>query len=299
MPDNPPLSTASFQAIYEDIIPLKGGKFSLKDVASLFSDFRDLTIKEGEVIVGGLVREKGKSVKDFEDYKKRVKIDAFRVTVSINGFDGQTRFGDSKDLFSRDDLPKPIKSIYFTNINSFKREANGSEPRNRFECWIHFEKPPLFDPNPLVSEPTSNASRILVQAEDSAYFKAAQKIANDFDNNTKHWYRAIHKGFSYDVGLWFLWVPFSLFKISQWIEGLPYTPAETSIFKIALGFYLFVLCLMLYRAFVGYVKWAFPVNVLIENNDAAVRHRVILGALVATILYSVPTSWIMKTLGID
>jgi len=44
--------------------------------------------------------------------------------------------------------------------------------------------------------------------------------------------------------------------------------------------------LISYRALFGYIKWAFPVNILEENKDRATRHRLMLGAIMFSLIVS-------------
>lgn len=46
------------------------------------------------------------------------------------------------------------------------------------------------------------------------------------------------------------------------------------------------LSLLTYRALFGYIKWAFPVNILEENKDRATGHRLMLGAIVSSLIVS-------------
>lgn len=280
---------------YEDDIPVRGCTFSLETIRELYIELQKLTEREADHIMGGLVKPKDQTVAAFEKYKSDVRPKAFKLTVSIIGFDGQTRFGDTANLFTLNDLPHPIRIIFFTNENAFRLQANGNLPPNRFSFWIHFDKPPLFDPNPLVSDATPNPSRFHISARDLAYIRAAQRIAHDFINKNKRWYQFLHVKFAYDVGLWFVWVPYSLYSIVTFLNTFlnSWSPAA----KFAVGVYSFAISLLAFRTLVGYVKWAFPVNVLSNNKDAATRHRVILAGIVSGVLLDFPTNWIGNVLG--
>lgn len=267
-------------AWYEDDIPVRGCELSLPRIKAAYRELSVLTRREGERIVGLLKKADDVSEEDFQKRNEFLKGDAFKLTVSIIGFDGSTAYGESENIFDSKNLPFPIKAIFFTNANSFKPHANGDVPRNRFYVWLHFSKPPLFDPNPLVSDPTPNESKVELKAEDVVYFRAVQNIVASKLSSTKRWHSFIHQKFAYDLGLWFIALPYSLYWITTGLDRFFPASGHNASFRIAFYIYGLGSSLFLYRALIGYVKWAIPVNTLEENKDKAFRHRVILSGIV-------------------
>ena len=62
------------------------------------------------------------------------------------------------------------------------------------------------------------------------------------------------------------------------------------LFRWPLFFYFVGLSLMIYRALTAYAKWAFPVNVLEENKDSALKHRLALGAFLTWLFFEVAST---------
>lgn len=271
---------------YEDDIPIRGCQLTLPQIKAAYRELAILTKREGDRIVDSLVKPEELNEQEFIERNQTLKNEAFLITVSIIGFDGQTVYAENEDIFDSKNLPIPIKTVYFTNENSFSRNANGNHPPNRFSFWIHFDKPPLFDPNPLVSEPTPNHSRVLIKADDVGFYRAAQKIVNIKLSSNKRWYSFIHDKFAYDVGVWFIALPYSLYWITVYSDYFFPSDGEHASFRIAFFIYGMGLSLLIYRSFFGYVKWAFPVNTLEENKDRATRHRITLGAIVFSLIVS-------------
>jgi hypothetical protein len=269
---------------YEDDIPIRGCQISLPQIKAAYRELALLTKKEGERIVGSLIKPDGLSEEDFQERNKFLKDNAFRVTVSIIGFDGQTAYGETEEIFDSKNLPLPIKKIFFTNSTAFKRNANDNEPINSFSLWINFDKPPLFDPNPLVSEPTPNFSKVNLRADDVGYFRAAQNIFGSKIKSNKKWYSFIHEKFAYDIGLWLVALPYSLYWITIYSDYFFPSDSKHPSFRVAFYIYGLGLSLLFYRALFGYIKWAFPVNILEENKDRATRHRLMLGAIVFSLV---------------
>jgi len=271
---------------YSDNIPLRGCQFNLQQIKAAYLELSALTKSEGEKIVDQLEKPKGMRKATFADRNEMLKDDAFRLTVSIVGFDGQTAYGETEKIFDSGNLPNPIKTIYFTNETSFRRHANDTLPSNRFSLWLHFYKPPLFDPNPGPSEPTPNNSGIEIRADDVGYFRAVQTIASKKLDSSRKWYSFIHQKFAYDVGLWFIGIPCALYWVTTYAEHLFPTDSDLASFRVAFFIYGLGISLLVYRSLFGYIKWAFPVNILEENSDTATRHRVILAAIVFSLVVS-------------
>ncbi len=151
---------------------------------------------------------------------------------------------------------------------------------NGFQLWIDFDKPPLFDPNPLVGQPTVNTSNAKLRARDITYFRATQNVFNTLANKHRHWYSAIHDKFAYDIGLWLIGAPYILYMVTVYCDRFLPSSGPHSSFRV--GFYIYGIGvgLMLYRLLYSYLRWAFPVNVLKENKDTATKHRTFFAAIV-------------------
>lgn len=280
-PDQPITSQAKTDIQwYEDKIPIRGCQFDLAQIKSAYRELEQLTRKEGDRIIGQFVRPNEKTDAQFRRENEALKNRAFRVTVSIIGFDGQTVYGDSEDIFDNKNLPFPVERIFFTNENAFKNNADGTLPENRFSIWISFDKPPLLDPNPLVSHPTPNYSEVAINARDVTYIRAVQHIVRNKLMKGKKWYSFIHEKFFYDIGLWFLALPYALYMVTVATDKLLPEGGAYSSFRLPFFIYAMGMSLLIYRALAGYVKWAFPVNILKENEDTATVHRVIFWSII-------------------
>jgi hypothetical protein len=272
-------STPDFQW-YEDDIPIRGCELSLQKIKLAYRELSALTTKEGQRIIAAAIQKNdGETDDDFATRKEALLENAFRLTVSIIGFDGQNAYGESEAIFESKTLPLPIKTIYFTNITAFKRNTEGHEPANRFEFWYRLEKPLLFDPNPLLSDPTPNGSHVVIRADDVTYIRAVQTIVGDRLRSKRKWYSFIHERFAYDIGLWFVAMPYALYWVTVFMDHFLPADGKNSSFRVAFFIYGMVLSLIGYRAMAGYLKWAFPVNTLEENKDRATGHRVVIAGV--------------------
>lgn len=270
---------------YEESIPLRGCYLSLDDIKAVYRDLQSINFKFGEQVLSGINREEGETDEQLKARRDYLLRDAFCLTVTVNGLRDEQLYGETVETFDSKNLPRPIKSIFFTNVNSFRRHANGNEPANRFEAFIDFSKPGIFDPNPFVSAETPNGSNVTVNAQDITFFNAVQKAVEKKITSNRTWYGAIHKNFAYDIGIWFFALPVGMFFSAYYMDKLIPVGSSLELFRWPLFAYFVGISMILYRALTAYAKWAFPVNILAENNDRALKHRLALGGLTSSLFY--------------
>lgn len=272
---------------FEDRIPIRGCRFDLATIKEVYRELSRINAEYGQRLVADLVRDEDMSDEEWDNHKKQVHDDAFRLTVSIAGHRDQMVYAEDADIFTSQNLPHPIKSIYFNNITAFRRNANGNNPPNRIEVTLDFDKPAMLDPNPLVSEATKNGSEVTINADEISYFRAVQQVIHNKLTSRRTGYRFLHYKFIYDIGLWLLALPFALIVSTHYMDK--FLPLDGDHASLRWAFFIYsVGCLGIsYRLLTSYTKWAFPVNVLSENKDRALKHRLIIGGIVAWVLYKI------------
>lgn len=275
---------------YEETIPVRGCRLSLDNIKDVYRDLLAINRRFGQQEILALQRDPDLTDEEWEKRKSFLLEDAFCLTITVNGFRDQQLYGETDNLFDDPNLPKPIKSIFFTNVNSYKRNADGKEPRNRMSVFLDFSKPELFDPNPLVSAATPNEGNVTVSAEDITFFNAVQKAVEKKLTIHKTWYGAIHRNFAYDIGVWLIALPVSLYFSAFYMDHLIPIGSKFEVFRWPLFLYFVGLSLILYRGMTAYAKWAFPVNVLDENKDRAMTHRLALGGFASWLFYTIATT---------
>lgn len=275
---------------YEVAIPVRGCRLSLENIKDVYRDLLLINKRFGEQVISKIHRDPELTDEQWEERKAFLLDDAFRLTVTIDGLRDQQLYGESSEVFDDPNLPKPIKSIFFTNSTAFQRHANGSDPMNRISVFLDFSKPEVFDPNPLVSAATPNEGKVTVNAQDITFFNAVQKAVEKNITTNKTWYGAIHRNFAYDIGMWLIALPVALYFSAYYMDQLIPAGDRFALFRWPLFIYLVGLSLILYRALTAYAKWAFPVNVLEENKDRAWKHRLALGGFAVWIFYEIAST---------
>lgn len=266
---------------------MRGCDVSLEQIKILYRELREINRQFGAQIIATLTREANLSDEEWEARKDFLLDDAFSVTVTIRGQGDQQHYGESVDIFSGPDLPSPIKSIFFSNITAWKRHSPDNNPPNAFVINLDFTKPKLFDPSIAVSSETPNESHFRVEARDLTFFRAVQRVVQSKLLAHRTWYNPIHKDFAYDVGIWLATMPAGLILATYYMdEWLPLSGANAS-YRWAFFMYALGLVLLAYRFLNAYARWAFPVNVLRDNQDRALKHRIVLSGVVMWIVYKV------------
>tara|TARA_R110000737_G_scaffold318304_2_gene329187 strand:- start:3400 stop:4323 length:924 start_codon:yes stop_codon:yes gene_type:complete len=270
---------------FEESIPIRGCNVSLIDIKTVYEELSAINRKFGEETIATLQRNTEMSDAEWTQHKAFLLQDAFCLTVSVRGERDQQLYGEDAEVFTSDSLPNPIRTIFFNNITAWRRHANNTDPENRIEVFLDFSKPALFDPNPLVSDPTPNASSVTVRAHDMTYFRAAQRVVDTKLTNHRTWYSAIHRSFAYDIGMWAIALPAGLILASFYMEK--WLPVGGNLEAYRWAFFLYALGIVMlgYRFLNGYTKWAFPVNVLTDNKDKALGHRLALGGILSWLAF--------------
>ncbi len=260
---------------------------SLADVAEVYRELQDINRKFGEDIVKTVPRLEDETDDQWLERTEVLLDQAFKLTVTVKGGKDEEIYDESVDVFASEHLPKPIQSVFFTNRTAWSRNANGAEPPNQFELELDFRKPALVDPSTNVSDPTPNNSAARIRANDIMYFRAVQSVIKAKVLGKRTWFGAIHRSFAYDAGVWLLALPISLILSTHFMRVFFPVSGPLADFRWAFFIYALGISLIIYRFISAYIKWAFPVNVLADNKDAAWRHRIVLGGVFSGLAWKV------------
>lgn len=270
---------------YEEAVPIRGCRLSLAKIKCIYEELSAINLKFGKEVIATLPRNPDMTDAEWDQYKVLLLQDAFCLTVSVRGERDQQLYGEDSSVFKSADLPNPIRTIYFNNITAWGRHASNTDPRNRIEVFLDFSKPPLLDPNLVVSAPTPNESKVTVRADDMTYFRAVRQVIDTKMLNRRTWYAAIHRSFVYDAGVWLIALPVGLILATYYMEKWLPVGGDLEAYRWAFFLYALGLVVIGYRCLTGYAKWAFPVNVLSDNRDNSLRHRMALGGIFAWLVY--------------
>jgi hypothetical protein len=274
MTTSTPIEQDTLLTTFEIVKPLRGYSFDLEDMKRIFSALKVFTDKERETFLTQVTQPSGMKDEEFAQKKEKIRDNAFKVTVTIFGADGENRFGSSEQLFDPANLPAIIRGVYMTNRTAYQGMF-GREPTNNFQVNISFEKPSLFDWSLVLSAPTPNISNLTVKSFDMTFANAIVATVMKVVTRKKKRFALLHAPYSYDVGLWFFGMPLLLYWSARLMSKFPTTSGFADL-KVPVWIYLTVVGIFSYKFLFLYSKWAFPINVLAYNNDSAARHRTFL-----------------------
>jgi len=266
-------------------IPVRGCKISLDKIKTIYRELSDINRSFGEKMIANLDRDTNMSDDEWENHKSWLLDDAFCLTISINGQKDQQLYAETVDIFDDPYLPFPLETIFFTNVNSYRRHASGELPTNQVSVYLDFGKPDIVDPKAVVSAATPNAGHVAVKAEDIAFYNAIQKSVEQSLTSHRTWYSPIHRNLSYDLGLLLVILPAAFYFSAYFMDQIIPADSNHMIYRWPLFMYFVFLSFIVYRMFTSYLKWAFPVNVLVENKDKAHFHRLFLGGIITWLFY--------------
>ena len=272
---------------FEEVTPVRGCHLTLASVKEVYLELSRINQEYGQRLIAELNRDDNMTDEQWAASQKIWLSDAFRLTVTITGHQDPRVYAEDAEIFTSNNLPSQIKSIYFNNITAFRRNANGTVPMNRIEVTLDFGKPDLLDPNPLVSAATPNDSKVHINGGDVSFVRAMQQVIDKKLTNRRTWYGFLHKNFVYDLGMWVIALPVALFFATYYADR--YFPASSQLASFKWPFFIYMtgMILVSYRLISSYAKWAFPVNVLSENKDKALKHRLVIGGFGAWLFYKI------------
>lgn len=240
-----------------------------------FTDIKQLYARLTERVLEALELEtqlvhKSQTQENIDQVRDKLR-SSFVVSVVINGADGQTVVDRTHSVFESNNVPDDISTVYFTSISTF--EVNFKrKPAHHFVVNFDFTKPPLIDFVNHSALPTPNNSYIEVFGESENWVSGVFDTVWGKVKARKNEREFLHKAFVYDVSLWFLGLPLSLYVlswVSAWIESI----IHSSYVRVALIIYCVLLMLIVFRMLFSYTKWAFPRIELVTDNSKTRLHR--------------------------
>jgi hypothetical protein len=235
------------------VIPLRAMTIGREDVIRVFERLLRPVQEEAEREVRELVRPPDQSEDEFLRRIAVARSNAFRITVTISGADGDL-FGDKVDLFTSPNLPDDIKGIYMTNVTAYEGQT-GRKPSNRFSLLFDFQKPPLVDNNNPVSNPTPNASNPTVEGDRDSWVASISEAVMGILVRRRNNRRVLHAAFVYDFGLMVLGLPLGLYVCLRSSTLIDAKLGVHSQFLASVAYvYLMLMGIWAYRILFGYTK---------------------------------------------
>ena len=274
--------------ITKKTIPLRGLNVSIGDVRRVVERLLPHVDEEGHFEVARLLKN-GPDTCERHEQLEVYREQAFRITVTIFGRDGESSFGYGTEPFESPNMPEPIESIYISNSAAYQAVAR-HDPLNNFTLNLDFSTPPLVDNNNPVSSPTQNFSNFSVEGDRDSWIASIHQAVMEILGKKSNGRRLMHGAFVYDIGLLLFGLPAAIYlcwRLSEFVEAN--LGVISQFISAATYIYIFFLTLNFYRVLFGYTKWAFPTVELTSNESRSKLHRkfwfAILISLTASAIY--------------
>lgn len=265
-------------------LTIKISSFSVtkEDIYNLFQILQERNHAAGDIEVSNF-KKMDQSDEDYEKNKKTIK-EGFNLKTTIVSADGKELWGNFKDIFESPNFPDQIKSIYVNSEIPLKAGYNYS-PANSFELFIDFSKPDLFNLSFLPSQATPNESNIAVQGFDATWTHGVFSEFNNFVKGCPSKMTWLHRHSVYDLLVWALGLPFGFWMSYKFSGILTKIFGGFSSFVLNGSYvYVFLASLILFRLFFHYARWVWPLVEHKSSKNRAIKHQIVLGAIVVGIL---------------
>lgn len=207
----------------------------------------------------------------------------FELKVTVQGMDDERVYGTISDVFNSPRFPDKVKTLYINSEQDLRNLYNWF-PRNRFELFLDFTKPQLFNLSRSFSISTPNASNILVSGFNSTWVKGVYRDVTDFVRKRKTLRGVFHRHSIYHLLLICGGFPFAFSiaaKLSSSINNL--FDEHSGTLNTAAYVYVFYFSWLLFRTLFDYAIWIFPIVEYKGAIDTVRKHRYILGGLVIAV----------------
>ena len=202
-----------------------------------------------------LAQQPSETIEEFNARKVQV-YNSYVVSMTINRTNGESMYGNNEQFLDETNLPDQIRSIFFST--SAVPQSIGIAPVSRIVLFLDFTAPPIFDFSRLPTLPTPNESNFEIASDNEPLFAAARANLIYFFNQRRTRVNWLHGGVVYDVGLYLIGIPFSLWVVYRVSGVLSKYPSLPTIIEAAIYVYVFFIGLNLFRLFFGYSRWVFP-----------------------------------------
>jgi len=270
--------------------PIAASRLSRGDLRRLFKLINDKQVEYRDKFMPVIQQQPNEVSEAFEARKKRV-YDSFVTSMTIQATNDALLHGNNEAFLEEANLPDRIRSIFYST-SSVPQAVLGFEPACRIIVFLDFSTPPLLDFSRMPTLPTPNGSNFEIVADSHSWFAASNAMLTEYFDTRKTKLNWLHRAAMYDLLLFFVGLPLSIWAVYRLSDVLGHAPTMPSIISSAIYIYAFLLSLNIFRVLFSYSRWVFPkVEMDTQGSSSPLRHRnawlAIMVPLVVAILYDV------------
>lgn len=266
-------------------IPFSGYALGIEDIKRIYRVLLDRVRMAADIEVYDATSDENLSETDVDNISDFLRNDCYRILITVEGNNGVRYHGSDESLFDSDDIPTDIKTIFMSSINPYRVHRNNINPRNGFDLFLDFSKPPLFDWRNSVSAPTKNETNLHIVSDREDWSAATQQRLFDTIKEQKVRRSFLHRPLVYDIGLWIIAVPLIFWVLRDHYEHIRVlTEGLHPVIAAGMFIYAFLFGVNMYRLFFGYTKWGFPPMEKVVSRDKSRHHRKFWYAVITSVI---------------
>jgi len=217
-----------------------------------------------------------------------------RMTIFINGSEGENLLGYEADIFDSHLLPTTITDITI-ETQTFRQVQTKSDPPNFVRLHFDFARFEYGSPRITPAGTVTNNSIIQVQGVNEAWVTSTFKAIADRLLKLSNRRSPIHRAGTYQLGLVLIAFPTLLLLIDHTYRSHQVFFDEFGlIVRIGLLTYAFLFGVLAYRIFYNYALWTFPAVDLIDDRDRSVGHRKVWFSVVTSFVVGLISYYLYK-----
>jgi len=256
------------------------------DLRKLYAQLDARTSEALEKHIAVLVRPPGTEERAWSQTLENLRHDA-RLTVTVQGADGEQIVARSVEPLSDDELPDRITFTRFDSAAAL--QFLNITPIHRFYVHLDFTEPPTFASYNPWSQPTPNASQIEVIGSDQTWVTGVYELIIGFFRARRRRRAWLHTQRSFNAAHWVIGFPAALWIVYRLSY---YAPVLSRMHPALLGViyaYVFLVSLLIFRGIIWSFRWLFPVVELAGSRPKVVRRVLsfVLSSLLLALLYDV------------
>jgi hypothetical protein len=150
-----------------------------------------------------------------------------------------------------------------------------------------FDNTDIFDLTKNASSKTENMSAIIISGNNNSWVEGTYENLINLLKNSKHSRSWIHQRNIYDLFLWLVVMPLNFWNLITIENNFKIIlNSFSSILRVGIYIYAFIIFTLLYRFLFNYFRWVFPyMEFYREDIRKGNKHRIALTFFTAVILY--------------
>lgn len=264
-------------------IPLGSVSVTIMGVQRMWRELNVLVAEQGEIELARLVKSSEQTQENFEAYREDIRQNVFRILGTVEFDNDEVVHDVDPDIVKFDSEGPRIRLIYLSNITPYQQRV-GVKPDHAFEVVIDLKNPPLLDATSVLSEPTSNGTRLSISGTRAGWQAGVEAVVRRNIARRRPVRTWLHGSFVYDMFLFVVGLPLAFYAC--WALGpvINNLLSETSSVVIGAAYlYVGFTAIWGYRIMFSYAKWAFPLAEITDQSGSPSHHRAIWWSLIVAI----------------